>query len=617
MKKTKPIKSPRLNLHFLSPLLLVASLAATAFCLLAYESEYLWKIQELNLFLDTPLYLRQQMVASGWLLSWAGSWFTEFFYHPWLGVSLFCACSALMMLVVGRAFRVPMRWAVVLLIPLTAILVANVQLGYWIYYLKLRGFFFVATLGTTLAAGSVWLYRLLPSGMVWRCVYMTLSTLALYPLGGFYGLLATLLMGVLTWRLDGTTTQKVTVSAAALLNIVLWPLLYYHFVFCQTSMENIWWTALPLFVFDKEYATYYIPYYILVASLVLMAACPFQTSRRLAKHPVVWPVCQLAIAAGCVWGACHFWYKDSNFHKELRMQQCVENRDWEGVVAEGAGLQDEPTRAIVMMRNLALFRQGVQGDKMYHYKMGAKASDTPLPLSMTQVVGRLVYYNYGQTNFCYRWCLEDGVEMGWRVEYLKYLVRCALVNGEERVARKYINMLKHTRYYRDWAAHYEQFMAHRETMEKDKEFEQILHLMTGGDVLASDNSLTEYFLIHQFVNNHSDDPLYQEQAVLSALWTKDIQTFWPQFFAYALSHKNEHMPVHFQEAAYLYGHLEHEVDISGMPFDKEVVQTYNDFMAMAQQYRGLTEEQMKPIFYPRFGHTFYFDYFLIRNQKLY
>ena len=236
---------------------------------------------------------------------------------------------------------------------------------------------------------------------------------------------------------------------------------------------------------------------------------------------------------------------------------------------------------------------------------------------MTQVVGRLVYYNYGQTNFCYRWCLEDGVEMGWRVEYLKYLVRCALVNGEERVARKYINMLKHTRYYRDWAAHYEQFMAHRETMEKDKEFEQILHLMTGGDVLASDNSLTEYFLIHQFVNNHSDDPLYQEQAVLSALWTKDIQTFWPQFFAYALSHKNEHMPVHFQEAAYLYGHLEHEVDISGMPFDKEVVQTYNDFMAMAQQYRGLTEEQMKPIFYPRFGHTFYFDYFLIRNQKLY
>lgn len=617
MKKPKPIKSLLFRLRFLSPLLLVASLVATAFCLLAYESEYLWKIQELNLFLDTPLYLRQQMVASGWFLSWLGSWFTEFFYHPWLGVSLFCAWMALMFFVVGRAFRIPVLWTVVLLIPLTAILVANMQLGYWIYYLKLRGFFFVATIGVTLAAASVWLYRLLPSGMVWRCGYMTVSTLLLYPLAGFYGLLATLLMGVLTWSIGGSLTQKVTVSVAALLNIVLWPLLYYHFVFCQTSLENIWWTALPLFVIEEEYASYYIPYYILVASLVLMAVCPFQSSNRLARHPAVWSVCLVAIAVCCVWGAYHFWFKDYNFHKELRMQQCVENLDWNGVVAESAALQDEPTRAIVMMRNLALFRQGVQGDKMYHYRMGAKASDTPLPLRMTQVVGRLVYYHYGQTNFCYRWCLEDGVEMGWRVEYLKYLVRCSLATGEERLARKYIDLLKHTRYYRPWAEHYEQFIGRHEALVNDQEFEPIMHLMTGKDVLASDQSLTENFLIYQFIDNYSPDTLYQEQALLSALWTKDIQIFWPRFIQYANSHPNTHMPVHFQEAAYLYGHLENEVDISRMPFDKEVVQSYDDFMALAQKCRGMTEEQMKPSFYPRFGRTFYFDYFLVRNQKLY
>ena len=29
-----------------------------------------------------------------------------------------------------------------------------------------------------------------------------------------------------------------------------------------------------------------------------------------------------------------FWYKDYNFHKELRMQRCMENLDWEGVLAE-------------------------------------------------------------------------------------------------------------------------------------------------------------------------------------------------------------------------------------------------------------------------------------------
>ena len=77
------------------------------------------------------------------------------------------------------------------------------------------------------------------------------------------------------------------------------------------------------------------------------------------------------------------------------------------------------------------------------------------------------------------------------------------------------------------------------------------------------------------------------------------------------------MPVHIQEAAYLYGHLEDKIDISKMPFDKEIVDTYNDFMATAQQYKGLTEEEMKPLMYDRFGSTFYYEYFFTRDQRSY
>jgi len=295
----------------------------------------------------------------------------------------------------------------------------------------------------------------------------------------------------------------------------------------------------------------------------------------------------------------------------------MENLDWNGILAEAAYAPDEPTRAIVMMKNLALFRLGRQGDEMYHYKTGAKASDTPLAISMTQVVGRSVYYHYGLLNYSYRWCLEDGVEHGWRTEYMKYLTRCALVNGEDRVARKYIGLLKHTRYHRQWAEHYEQFIGNKKALAAEPEFAPILHLMTSEDVLSSDNALVEKFLMNQFVYTSSEDSLFQEQAVMSALWTKDIQTFWPRFFKYATSHPKAHMPKHFQEAAYLYGHLEKGVDISGMPFDKDVVQTYNDFMDLAQKCAGMTEEQMREVFYPRFGHTFYYEYFLIRNQRLY
>jgi hypothetical protein len=77
------------------------------------------------------------------------------------------------------------------------------------------------------------------------------------------------------------------------------------------------------------------------------------------------------------------------------------------------------------------------------------------------------------------------------------------------------------------------------------------------------------------------------------------------------------MPTHFQEAAYLYGHLEKGVDISVMPFDDQVKRDYDGFMALAQQCAGMSEEQMRPVFYPHFGHTFYYEYYLVRNQKLY
>jgi hypothetical protein len=627
------------KLKWLPLLLIVGAVAAIGFCLLHYESEYLWKVQELNLFLDTPLFLKQQTVVSGWLLTWMGTWFTEFFYHPWQGVLMLCAWWVLLMLMAGRTFRVPLKWATVLLVPVAMLLLTDVDLGYWIYYLKLRGHFFAATIGATIAVGAVWLFRWLNEKCInEKCssqnsaqhnfqssffnlqpsLFVLLSTILLYPLIGFYGLLATLLMAVITWRIQGLTLgRRIVTTVVALIAIGVVPLIYYRYVFCQTNMVNIYWTGLPLFLYDQETTEYYIPYYIIVAFFVVLAAC-YQHQRQGGVRRVwLWALCQVALLGGLGWATQHFWFRDFNFHKELRMQQCMEVADWQGVLREAAVQEDEPTRAIVMMRNLALFRLGRQGDEMYHYPAGAKASDTPLPIRMTQVVGRSIYYNYGQLNYCYRWCLEDGVEMGWRVEYLKYLTRCSLVNGEYRVARKYIDLLKHTRYHKAWAEAHERFLNNGEALRADKDFEPIFHMLPAGDKLASDNALVEYFLMHQFAHEDSDDPLYQEQTLLAALWTKDIQTFWPRFFHYAQLHPKEHMPVHYQEAAYLYGHLEHDVNISGMPFDEKVRKDYDEFMAMANRFHGMPEERLRTIMYPRFGKTFYFEYFLVRNQKLY
>ena len=599
------------------PLLLVAvALCFLAWGLLTYEDNLLWKIQELNLHMNTMLFFKQQMVVPGGFLTWIGTRFTEFFYHTWLGVLMLCAWWALLMWLSAKAFRVKAKWAVLLLVPVALLVASNMELGYWIYYMKLRGYYFVATIGLTFAIASVWGYRLVPARL--RPVAIVLAGAVLYPLLGVYGLLAVVLMGLLSWQQeDLKLSVKVLNSCLSLLTVWLVPVICYWTVYYQTNFDYIYMAALPVFELDKAYPQYYIPFILLGLFYVAMALPVPVKWQQKADKTVAWVVCQVALIAVMIWGVQHYWYHDYNYEKELEMRRSMEQSNWDGMLRAATALEDEPTRAIVMMKNLALFRLGRQGNEMYHYKTGSKAPNAPMRVNMTQVVGRDIYYNYGQANYCYRWCLEDGVEYGWRAEYLKYMTRCAMVNGEAEVARKYIRLLKHTRFHRKWAEAQEQYVNHPEKMKDNPDYAIVQRLMMTEDMLGSDNGMPEMFLMSTLLSNNNRDPLIQELTLLSALWKKDIALFWPRFFNYATLHKGEPMPKHYQEAAYLYGHLENQIDISQMPFDEDVVQNYNEFMEQAQRCQGMTEEQMKPLFYPRFGHTFYYEYFLIRNLKIY
>jgi len=598
-------------LKYIPPLMVGIALLAIIFILTLAEGEYLWKVQELNLFLDTGTFFRQQMVVPGGMLTWMGTFFTQLFYIPWLGTSILCAWWALLAWLTARTFRIPWKWYTLLLIPIALLLVSNMFLGYWIYYL--------ATIGSTAAVALVWLYRSITARYGLRSLFVAIAACVAYPLLGIYGLAAILMMAVMAWRLPGYTLLRRTADTVlALLCVAAVPWIYYRNVYYQTPTEDLYTAALPVFHFGEVYSSFYIPF-VLLAVCALLAAAFYRPRDMKAdvRHWIVWGGLQCVVLAVVVYGTYHYWYKDKNFHKELRMQRAMENNDWNGVIAEENVGDDEPTRAIVMIRNLALARLGRQGDEMYHYRIGSNTPNSPFPVKMTQVAGKSIYYNYGQANFCYRWCLEDGVEYGWRAEYMKYLTRCALVNGEHQTARKYIGLLKHTLSHRKWAEEQEKMVGHDDLLRKDAAYGPVFHMMGYQDQLTSDRAIVEQYLYNELVRIETDDPVLQEQTLIGALWSKDIQTFWPRFLKYIELHPGEHIPVHYQEAAYLYESLEPHFDINRMPIDNVVKQTYANFMAKAQQSQGMTESMMKEVFYPEFGHTFYYEYFLNRDQELY
>lgn len=600
-------------------LLPVVALIAVGIVLVVYESDYLFKVQELNLFLYTKLFFSQQMVVSGGLLTWLGTYFTQFFYYPALGVTLLCLWLLLMMGLFKHAFRIADRYSALLLVPMALVVITDVDLGYWIYYLKLRGHFFIAAMGFSWAFAMIWAYRKLPAKWWLRTIWIPVSVALSYPFVGFYSLVAALAMATMALATNKSVGRKAVDAAVAILAIAAVPLIFYRTVFYQTNIVNIWYTALPLFHTDISHTAYYAPWMVMAALMVILSlTVGIDISNKPRKAWTMWSS-QIALVALTILATWHFWYKDRNFHHEIVMQHCIDRKDWEGVLAEYRNMEDdeEPTRMMWMMKNLALTRLGRAGDEMFRYKNGDAHSNAPFDVRLTQIGGKQIYYNYGKINFCYRWCLEDGVEYGWRVDFLKYMLKCSILNGEMEAAQKYIDILKQTKYYAGYAQEYEKFVNDPRLVAKNSEFSTIRHYMNSADVLTSDNTLVEIYLLNEFSNEDNNDPLFQEQTLLAALQQKDIQMFWPRFFHYAQLHQGQRMPTHYQEAAYLYGHLEHDVDISHMPFDDEVKANYEGFMALAQQNAGLTEEQLKPIMYPQYGGTFYYEYFLIRNQKSY
>ena len=597
----------------------IVALAAIACGLLIYESDLLWKVQELNLFMNTPLFFRQQMVVPAGILTYAGTWLTQLFYYPWLGVTVLSGWWLLLLWLLKRTFAVPARWTALLLIPVALLLLTNVDLGYWIYMLKLRGQFFLTTLATVSVVALLWGFRSLPDKYWLRTAWLVMTGVVGYPLLGIYGLAATLLMGIWSWRLMSRGRAAIHTVIAVILTIAV-PLFCYRYVYHETNLANIYYAGLPLFFITEEYPWYYTPYYILALFMLVMVCLPLNISHQpsaIKKAWLPWAVQGVALAV-VAWGVVHFWYKDENFHHEVKMMHLIDQTDWEGVLQEAARQNDEPTRAVVMMRNLALSRLGRQGDLMYEYRNGSKEYDAPFGMRQMLVNGPLVYYQYGLLNSCSRLCTEMGVEFGWRVEHIKLLARCAVLNNEQAVARKYINILKKTMYHKDWAVKTEAMLNNPKLIAQDKETEPITHMLHFTDELNSDNGYVERYVMRQLVNySYSKDPIFQEQSLLASLWFRDSKIFWYHFNVYTSLHPNGPIPVAYQEAAYLYGKVEGRPDLDKMPFNAGVKDSFEKFFQVFGQYEGMKAEDIRKQTGLPYSNTFYYNYYIMANLPEY
>lgn len=604
------MKITRQALYFVLNLIVIAALGW--WFLAECNSDMLFMMQGRSFFVEGWQMFSQCMTLPGGLLEYCGRYLTQLFYEPGKGTALLIVIWAVTFGTMKYAFRTPWAWTSLLLIPIVCQLAGIIDLGYWIYYLKQPGFLVRESLGM-LAAALLVLGCRISANRYFSIAWAVLVSLT-YPLFGYMSLVALLSIAVIRIR-----QIAVPITAVALTLFV--PLLAYRFLFTSTPLYLAWTAGLPYFVAEDVVSyKFEIPYIIVALSFLLL---PMVT--QLKAHRIFSPVLQILILVASAYALHTVNFDDYNFHAECRMYRAVDEGKWEEALRPMHNIPNDATREMVMFKNIALMNLGRAGNEMFHYNnMGRMPYVTDsLHVHMVQTAAPLIYLHHGKTNFSYRWCIENSVEYDNNFNEMKVMVLASIANGEYDVAKKYLSLLQSSMYYAEWANHYMPLVCAEKNIKEYPELANIIELRAHmGSVLDGDNGLCEMYLIKYFSNTQNIDSKYlAEMTLMYAIIQKDIQLFWPHFFIYANQHQNEKMPIHYQEAAYLYGVLEPQsMDTRNMPFDKEkVIDRYNSFNATTQNYlrSGMSVEDIGRLTKPVFGDTFYWFYFFCRDVHSY
>lgn len=573
------------------------------------NADYFWKAQELSLFVPSWAFFLEKMEVAGGFLAYCGCLLVQFFYYPWLGCTLLVLLSLALAALVVKAFNIPGRWSLLALIPAAMMFLSTVDLGYLIYTLKAPGYIYSNMLGLMFASAMFLCYRKVANRWL-KYALLVVTVCIFYPVAGIYALLAAVLCALYE-ALSRKGKKDWIAAVLALVLVAAVPQIYFSSVYERMTSFDIYLAGLPRFYLGSRvlYEPFIAAFFSLAAFAVLAGRWNVETVPTKVKFAIsaIWGVG----AIGMMWYGA---FDDENFRVTLKMDRAMDRGDWAGVVDCAASVKGEPSRLMVLDTDLALYKLGRAGDEMFKYKIGDAAYKVRSPMSVMRIVGaKALYYNFGKINYCYRWCMEDKVEYGMKVEYLKYMVKCALLNGEYKLAQKYNNVLLDTWFHKGWAEKYQRYIDNPKLIEEDAEFKSIIPLMAYKNALEGDGGLLEGYLVGDMVRLSGGPEPLVELSLQCALIQKDISAFWPRFILYARTH--DRLPVHYQEAALLYSFLEHKVDYRQFKISPAVEERFNRFISMSQQYAGIPEENLKGLFGEQYGDTFWYYYFFITNLR--
>jgi len=629
-------------------------LAVILWCILiSKEQFFLHKVEDLSAFLFDRMFLAERLMIPGGFLGLAGSFLTQLLHLPWLGALLWVLLLLMAYQLTIRAFNIPEKFRPLALIPVALLIIGNMSLGYGVFIMRTQDHFFAPVLGYIISLVPLMVTDRIR--LVWgKAAFLTIWIAAGFVLFGTFAFTGAFICACAALVHPGVPAkERLTVSLSAVILIIVVPLILFS-AFTSYRLADSWTLGLPSISEEDWTHAMRAPFMLaLLCPILLALGTRFLSSKQFeGVRDVAFRSVTYIAAIAIVWG---FWYKDDNFHTELEMSYAVDCYDWDRAIdiyqkavdshvksdekafqerskklSEAHSTQKindivesyssrffEPTRTMVLYRDLALLKTNRALDEAFTMKDGSRMQNSRTQIPMAWQSGKQFYLQYGLVNMCYRWCLEDVIEHNWSYSTLRYMVMHSVIMQEPELAEKYIRKLESTIFYRKWARQQRALKSDREAMAASQPYKSILPYMCFENHMSNDMIKTEAYIINHFMDVEpvSPTPEYDRAALLIAMRIQNIPRFWERVRNYLNSNHVQSIPRSVQEAAILYSSL--TKDGRQLPYDDEVTKSYDEFNQYVQSH---AIRSMKESAYPyslRFGKTFYYYYYFMRDLKTY
>ncbi|MDH6304488.1 hypothetical protein M2459_001221 [Parabacteroides sp. PF5-5] len=547
--------------------------------------------EQFQLFMFSFDYLAQTTHKPGGFAEYISRFLVQYFYTPWLGGLIITLLLSIMQRqVLSISLKVADKPAY---IPLTFI----PSLFYW-FLLCDEHYMVAGIVALVLVLAAVQMYNTIRPAVL-RIVYVLLMIPLLYLLAGGTCIVFALLCVLLEILKKEIDTRKILFFVVGCILLMLCAPLVAKAILPQYPLSKLW-VGVDYYRLQQLFPSTIWFLWILIVCIPLFFRLLPDVQKT--KHSFIWigiQIVLLVLLSGYGISLRADWQKE----EVMAYDYLIRKQRWAEVV-EMADKKAPSTPLSVAFLNLALCKQGLMADKMFHYYQNGSEGLLPTfirDFAMPMMAGE-IYYHTGFVNTAQRFAFEamEGIpDFQKSGRAVKRLAETNIINGEYTVAVKYLRMLQQTVYYKRWATQALAVIQDENEIELIPEWAELRRYRTKTDFLFSEEEKDQMLgiLLQQDYTNR----IAYEYLMAYCLLTKDLSSFF-NYYPLGKEIQYRQIPKSYQEALiYLWGLT--NKDLSAIPY-----LIHPEVMQRVQEYGKIyaTYQKSEPMLGTQFSDTYWF-----------